>query len=139
MQAIKLQPFIIKSKQMTQTRNTIINTLALFSSFGTLVCCALPALFVALGAGAALAGIVSAAPQLIWLSEHKIGLFIFAGAMLVVSGILRYTSRNAPCPIDPVKAIACKRTRKISGIVYVISLAIYAVGLFFAFIAPSIL
>jgi hypothetical protein len=76
-----------------------LNTLALFGSFSTLICCALPALFVTLGAGATLAGLVSHVPQLIWLSEHKIALFVFSGALLIIAGIARYRTRNAPCPI----------------------------------------
>jgi hypothetical protein len=124
---------------MQEVRHSVFNTLTLFMSFGTLICCALPALFVSIGAGAVLAGIVSNVPQLIWLSEHKIGLFIFAGAMLAVSGGLRYRSRNAPCPIDPVKADSCERLRKTSGIIYIISLVIYAIGFLFAFIAPYLI
>ena len=116
-----------------------IHTLALFGSFSTLLCCALPALLVALGAGAVLAGVVSAVPQLIWLSEHKIGLFIFAGVMLAGSGISRYATRNAPCPVDPQKAKACARTRRYSSYVFAFSLALYAIGFFMAFIAPKLL
>lgn len=115
-----------------------IHTLALFGSFSTLLCCALPALFVALGAGAVLAGVVSAVPQLIWLSEHKIGLFIFAGVMLTVSGLSRYATRNAPCPADPQKAKACARTRRFSFYVFACSLTLYAIGFFMAFIAPML-
>lgn len=111
----------------------------LFTSFSTLLCCALPALLVSIGAGAALAGIVSTVPQLIWLSEHKVGLFIFAGGMLAMTGALRYRNRNVPCPIDPVQAESCKRLRKTSGIVYVISLILYATGFFFAFIATKLI
>jgi hypothetical protein len=117
----------------------VFDTLTLFTSFSTLICCALPALFVTLGAGAVLAGIVSQVPQLIWLSEHKIGLFIFAGSMLAVSGGLRYQSRNAPCPIEPDKANACKKLRKTSGVIYTVSLVIYAIGFLFAFIAPYLI
>src|SRR6187200_1056050 len=47
-------------------RNLGLATAALLASSGTLVCCVLPALMVALGAGAALAGLVTAVPQLIW-------------------------------------------------------------------------
>lgn len=116
-----------------------VDTLTMLSSFSTLFCCALPALFVAIGAGATLAGIVSTVPQLIWLSEHKIGLFVFAGLMLTASGIMRFASRNAPCPIDPHKAMACQKMRKVSFVIYSVSLAIYATGLFFAFIAPRLM
>lgn len=113
----------------------IVPTLALFSSMSTLLCCALPALLVSIGAGAAMIGLVSAVPQLVWLSEHKVQLFIFAGVMLSLSGILRYRNRNAPCPADPLKAKACARLRRISGVIFYISLLCYAVGFFFAFIA----
>ena len=119
-------------------RHLSIHSLTLFSSFSTLFCCALPALFVALGAGAALAGIVSTVPQLVFLSEHKIALFIFAGSMLTFSGYLRYRSRYAPCPADPVKAAACTRLRRTSGRIYIGSLILYLTGGFFAFIAPTL-
>lgn len=117
----------------------IIPALTLMTSFSTLFCCALPALFVAIGAGATLAGLVSTVPQLVWLSKHKIALFAFSGAMLTLSAVLRYTSRNAPCPIDPVMAGHCQRTRRISLWVYLVSVMIYAIGFFFAFIAPRFL
>ncbi len=113
----------------------VIHTVALFSSFSTLFCCALPALLTTIGAGAVMIGLVSAVPQLVWLSAHKIGLFIFAGTMLTISGISRYATRNAACPIDPQEAKACKRLRRTSRIVYIVSLTIYAIGFFFAFIA----
>lgn len=124
---------------MQQARHSLFTTLTLFTSFSTLICCALPALFVTLGAGAVLAGIVSNVPQLVWLSEHKIALFIFAGTMLTVSGFLRYQSRNAPCPIDQDQARACGRLRRASAYIYGFSVAIYLTGFFFAFVAPYIL
>jgi hypothetical protein len=113
----------------------IVHTLTLFSSFSTLLCCALPALLVSLGAGAAVIGLVSAFPQLIWLSEHKTALFVFAGLMLVISGVNRYLTRNAPCPIDPAQAKSCLRLRRISGGVFYVSVLIYTTGFFFAFVA----
>lgn len=116
-----------------------INALTLFTSMSTLVCCALPALFVALGAGAALAGIVTAVPQLIWFSEHKLWVFGAAGILLSLSGLMRYLNRNAPCPIDPEKASACKTLRKLSFVIYSVSLVIYATGVFFAFVAPALM
>lgn len=122
---------------LAEKRNAsgLISTLALFGSFSTLFCCALPALFVSLGAGAALIGVVSAVPQLVWLSEHKIALFIFAGIMLTLSGIMRYATRNAPCPADPVKAKSCQRMRRFSFGIFLFSIALYFIGIYFAFIA----
>jgi hypothetical protein len=120
-----------------QTRSSLLTSvISLFASSSTLICCALPALLVALGAGAALSGLVGAFPQIVWLSEHKIGLFIFAGIMLAASGALQWFNRNAPCPIDPALRDACLRTRKLSLRVYWVSVAIYCVGGFFAFVLP---
>lgn len=114
---------------------SIVPTVTLFSSVGTLLCCALPALLVSVGAGAAVIGLVSTFPQLIWLSEHKIGLFVFAGVMLAASATGRYAARNAPCPIDPQQAKACIRLRRTSAWIFYFSLGIYGIGFFFAFIA----
>ena len=113
----------------------LVPTLALFGSASTLLCCALPALLVSLGAGAAMIGLVSAVPQLVWLSKHKVPLFIFAGLMILMSGVLRYLSRNAPCPIDTAQAKACLRMRRIALGIFIFSLAMYATGFFFAFVA----
>lgn len=108
----------------------------LFASSGTLVCCALPALLVALGAGAALSALVSAVPQLVWLSENKEALFVSAGLMLAASGALQWRNRFAPCPVEPALRDACLRTRKASLRVYWTSVAIFAVGGWFAFVQP---
>jgi hypothetical protein len=112
------------------------NVLSLFTSLSTLICCALPALLVAIGAGAALAGLVSNVPQLIWISEHKMPVFGIAAAMLLLAGVLQWRARNAPCPADPQLAETCRGTRRNSLRVYLLSLAIFAIGAWFAFVAP---
>jgi len=108
--------------------------LTLASSGSTLVCCALPALLVSLGAGATLAALVSAVPQLIWISTHKLLVFGGAFVMLALGGL--WQLRPAACPADRALAAACARYKKISRITYGISLAIYLVGVFFAFGLP---
>jgi hypothetical protein len=117
-------------------RNAGLAAGALLASSATLVCCVLPAVFVAIGAGAALAGIVTAIPQLIWLSEHKPLVFVSAGALLAISGIALWVGRRAPCPADPGLARSCQRLRRISAIVYIISLASFLMGGAFAFLLP---
>ena len=112
------------------------SVLSLFASSGTLVCCALPALLVALGAGAALSSLVGAFPQIVWLSENKAALFVFAGVMLAAGGALQWSNRSAPCPVQPALRDACLRTRRTSLRVYLASLAVYAVGGWFAFVQP---
>jgi hypothetical protein len=78
---------------------------------------------------------MAAVPQLVWLSEHKEGLFLFAGLMLAASGWLQWRNRFAPCPTDPALRNACLRTRRTAAWVYRASVAIYAIGGWFAFVA----
>ena len=114
-------------------------TISLFTSAATLVCCALPALMVSLGMGAALAGLVSDFPQLVWLSKHKIEVFGVATILLFLAGAMLWRARYLPCPTDPSQARACTRLRVISWCIYWVSVLIFATGVFFAFIAPLIL
>jgi hypothetical protein len=119
-------------------RNIVLEVLTILSSFSTLLCCALPALLVSLGAGAVLASLVTAVPQLVWISEHKIPLFAFAGAMLVLSGVSTYRNRNAPCPADPPQAKSCLRLRRVAARIFYLSSILYVIGFFFAFLAYRI-
>lgn len=112
------------------------NILSLFTSGSTLICCALPATLVAIGSAATLASLVSNFPQLIWISEHKPLVFGVAGMMLLIAGLFQWRARNAPCPGDPTLAAVCNKTRKRSWLIYWISVVIFMVGVFFAFIAP---
>jgi hypothetical protein len=112
------------------------NILSLFTSGSTLLCCALPATLVAIGSAATLTTLVSNFPQLIWISEQKPLVFSSAGAMLAIAGYLQWQGRNAPCPADPALAVACAKTRKNALRIYWLSVGIFAVGVFFAFIAP---
>ena len=112
--------------------------LSLFTSLSTLLCCALPALFVVLGFGAAFAGIVGNVPQLIWLSENKVLIFSVGAVLLAIGGGLQWKARAMACPSDPAQASVCRDTKDWSKAIYFASLTIYLTGAFFAFIAPTI-
>ncbi len=112
---------------------------SIFTSASTLLCCALPALLVALGAGAALATVVGVVPQIVWVSEHKTLVFVGAGVMLAVAGYLQYRARFLPCPADAGLAAACSRQRRVSNVIYFVSLAIYVIGVSFAFLGPYLM
>lgn len=118
--------------------NGFFTYLTLFSSASTLICCALPALLVSLGMGAVLAGLATKIPGLIWISEHKPQVFAAAGVMLAFNGIWIWKNRNAPCPLDPALRNACITGRKYSARIYVLSLIVFLIGFFFAFIAPNL-
>ena len=115
-------------------RTIALEILTILSSFSTLVCCALPTALVSIGAGAVLASVVTVAPQLVWISEHKIPLFAFAGLMLALSGVSAYRNRSAPCPADPVQARSCVRLRRWSARIFYVSAALYVIGFCFAFL-----
>lgn len=120
-------------------RELFLPLASLFTSGGTLICCALPALFVTIGAGAALAGLTSNFPALIWISQYKAWVFSSAALLLAIAGYWQWQARLLACPADPVKAKACMRLRRASLWVYYASLAIFLIGAFFAFVAPMLL
>jgi hypothetical protein len=114
----------------------LVATAALFASTSTLLCCALPALFVALGAGSVFAGLVSHVPQLIWLSEHKAVTFGVAALLLGAGAVLQWRARQLACPTDPQLAEACRTTRSGTGPVLWIAVALFTAGALFAFVPP---
>jgi hypothetical protein len=111
---------------------------ALLANFATLVCCVLPAALVSVGAGAVVVGLVTAVPQLIWLSEHKLAVFGTAAAFLMLSGGLLWRARRLPCPADPALASKCMRLRKASLGLYAGSIGLFLLGVVFAFVLPQL-
>ncbi|MDG1445217.1 MAG: hypothetical protein P8Q15_02555, partial [Methylophilaceae bacterium] len=113
--------------------------LSLLTSSSTLICCALPATLVAIGSVATLTSLLSTFPQLIWVSEHKEIVFGLAAMMLLLAGYLQWQARHAPCPAEPALAQVCIKTRKQALFIYWISVMIFLIGAFFAFIAPLLI
>ena len=118
--------------------NLFLNSIALFFSTSTLICCALPALFVFIGAGAALVGLLSSFPVLVTLSKYKMAIFLITGIILTLSFTSMVFSRKLPCPVDTNKEKSCEKLRKFSLIVNFFSLAIFTIGVFFSFFAQFI-
>src|SRR3954466_1530933 len=91
-------------------RSAVLSYLSLFTSFGTLLCCALQSLLVLLGLGATVASFLSAAAWLVALSRQKWWVFTFSG--LLISCNLLYAYVSAPrlqragtaCPTDAPEA-----------------------------------
>lgn len=115
-------------------RNVGVAFGALLASSATLVCCVLPAVFVAVGAGAALVGLVSAFPQLVWLSERKAWVFGGAAVLLLASGALLWYGRSLPCPVEADAARSCARLRRASAALYLSAVVIFSCGAAFAFL-----
>lgn len=96
-------------------------------------------MLVTLGAGAVMAGLVSAAPQLVAISVYKDHVFAGAGVLLLIAAVARYATRNAPCPADPAAADACRRLRRLSGWLLATAGTVYGLGFFFAYVAIYVL
>jgi len=129
----------------------LTNFVALFGSIGTLFCCALPMLFVVLGAGGVFASMISAVPALTIFSRHKPLLFILSGLMLAMSYLinipgtqaipLQGTKQPTGCAIsneDESSKTACAQTKQYRHYIWLFSVCCYVVGLSFAYIFPLI-
>ena len=90
----------------TKTSASILSSLGL-ALLGT-TCCALPTMLVLLGAGGAVASLVSALPWLATLSRHKSWVFGFTTLALAVSW-LRLIRVAASCTIADAKRIRGQR------------------------------
>ena len=119
-------------------KNKFLPFLSLFSSTSTLICCALPALLISLGLGATLASINTQTNFLVDLAKYKTLLFTIAALLLLVNGLLLYRNKTKSCPINKQLAKACQETRSWSKIIFWISVIIYAIGFFFAYLAQHI-
>ena len=130
---------------LTQQRRTsgVLSYLSLFTSFGTLLCCALPSLLVLLGLGATVASFLSAVPWLVTLSRHKVWVFSVSGVLIGANLLYVYAiaprlqSAGGTCPADSPDA--CATASRFSRIVLWVSAAIYVAGVFSAFVLGPLL
>src|SRR5690242_19363089 len=102
-------------------RSGVWSFLSLFTSMGTLLCCALPSLFVLFGLGATVASVLSAAPWLVAMSHHKNWVFGIAGLLIGANFIYVYAlaprlrARARAC--DPNDPAACEIASRFSRVV----------------------
>lgn len=115
-------------------RQQLASFLSLFGSFSTLICCALPSVLVALGAGAVVASLVSALPWLMWVSRHKTWFFLVAGLLLAVNAILIYRPHGTlACVVGG--GTACEAAKRWNTLVLWVSVALYGFGVFMTYMA----
>ena len=107
--------------------------LLLFTSTGTLLCCALPILLVTLGMGGVVASMASNLPFLVTLSQYKAWMFLGSGLLLIISGWVLYRP-NRTCPSDPELGRLCQISYKWNIRFYWVSIAIWMIGFFSAYI-----
>ncbi len=104
-----------------------LGALALFTSIGTLLCCALPILLVSLGLGSVVAAITLQLPILVTLAEYKLVMFIVSGILLALSAWFLW--RGASCPADPALAARCQRTNRWGKRLFWIASSFWLIGL----------
>jgi mercuric ion transport protein len=123
-------------------RAALLNYFSLFSSFSTLICCALPSVLVLLGMGSAVASLLSAAPWLVSLSRHKIWTFGIAGALIATSFVMTYVVAprlrgGESCAADDPKM--CGEVSKVSRFILWASALVWSGGFFVAYLLGPIL
>ena len=116
-----------------ESKESKVTYFTLFTTTGTLVCCALPIILVTLGLGSAVVAMTSTFPFLIYLSLHKTWVFAFSGFMLALSGWLMYRPGRA-CPSDPELGQKCSNAFKWNKRIYWISVVIWSIGFFAAYL-----
>jgi|SRR5215471_8321922 len=121
----------------------ILGYLSLFTSLGTLLCCALPSLLVLVGLGATVASVVTAAPWLVTLSRHKNWTFLIAGLLTTANFFYvfllapRLRTINQTCPADQPNA--CSTASRMGQWVLWVSAGIYLAGFFSAYLLGPLL
>jgi mercuric ion transport protein len=127
------------TKLVAATReSSVAGWLTLFTSTGTLICCALPITLVTLGLGASVVSLTSAFPFLIVLSQHKIWVFGVSAVMLSISGWLLFRSGRT-CPTDPAVAAKCAVAHRWNKRVMIVSAAIWTTGFTTAYLLLPVL
>lgn len=126
-----------------RSRSGVLSYLSLFSSLGTLLCCALPSLMVLVGLGATVSSVLSEAPWLVAMSHHKNLVFLIAG--LLISGNFVYVYAISPRlqvrtgACDVTEPSACRTATRFSRVVLWSSAVLYLIGCFTAYLLGPIL
>jgi mercuric ion transport protein len=120
---------------------SLLSYFSLFTSVGTLLCCALPSLLVLAGLGASVASALTSLPWLVTLSKHKGWTFAVSGVLIALSSLNMYylapcLKTNACAPDNPS---SCVQADRFSKVLLWVSVAIYLVGFFSAYLLGPIL
>ncbi|MDE3180968.1 MAG: hypothetical protein KGM47_15080 [Acidobacteriota bacterium] len=136
---------VLKNPQRVKRESKAWNYLALFTSFGTLLCCALPSLLVLLGLGATVASFLSAMPWLVTLARHREIVFIVSGVLITGDFVYVYwlsprmKADGQACSIEDGPT-ACDTATRVSRIALWAAATIYCIGVFVAYLfAPLFL
>jgi mercuric ion transport protein len=116
-------------------RAALLSYFSLFSSFSTLICCALPSVLVLLGMGTTVASLLSTAPWLVSLSRHKVWTFSIAGVLIAMSFLMTYLVSPRLRRGDPT---TCGEVSRVSRVILWGSAVIWSCGFFVAYLLGPI-
>jgi len=138
MNMIRKDALLIEEDRDRKNARGLLSILSLFTSMGTLLCCALPAAVATVAGGSAVIAMTSTMPWLIPLSRHKDWIFLAAITLLVLHGILLFWPKGTvACSIDSSEG--CAVAGRYTKIMFQISAGIVAIGAFFAYALVPVL
>lgn len=108
-------------------REAGVTVLVLFTSSGTLICCALPVALVTLGLGSAVVGLTGVAPWLIPLTRYKAWVFAGSALLLALGAWLLYRPGRS-CPADPRLGALCSRLDRWNRGIFWVAVAFWVIG-----------
>lgn len=114
-------------------KERVFSIAVLFGSFGTLICCVLPALIAMIAGGAAVVSLISVFPWLVELSKHKKWIFLLTGVLILSNAYLLYWKPRMQINCDLAGGEGCEKTGRFSKLVLSVAVAIYLFGLFFSY------
>jgi hypothetical protein len=110
-------------------KEKIISFLTLFTSTGTLLCCAVPAAIATAAGGAAIGAYVSTFPWVVPVSQHKGWIFLTAGLLIAVSSVLTLRPQGRlACALTGGRG--CEAAGQFSRVMLWVAISIYGIGAF---------
>lgn|SRR5487761_445157 len=134
---------VLKKQASPPRKSQLFSYVALFTSFGTLLCCALPSLLVLLGLGVTVASFLSAVPWLVTLARHRGIVFIISGVLIASDFVYVYwlsprmKAEGQACSIEDGPT-ACDTATRVSRMALWVAAAIYALGFFTVYLLAPI-
>ena len=111
------------------SENSSLRWATLFVTTGTLLCCALPILLVALGLGTVIATFYYTIPGLSFFAEHQSWTLGLSAFLLLMLAWLIWRPGQS-CPAEPELAAHCLTARYWNIRVFRLSVVIWSIGLF---------
>ena len=120
-------------------RPKLLSVLTLFTSSGTLICCALPMVIATIAGGASVGTLLTLFPWLIPLSMHKEWIFMLSGILIAISGYLTFRrSSEVACDTNSGEE-GCDITGRFNKRMFYLSSFIFLIGGFVSYLLTPLM